>query len=94
MCVLDEPLKHLQVDLRLAHHAFFADLALSRFKLRLDQAGHAAVRRQQARDHRQNQLQRDKRHVDHTKRRCFLKHVRCDVADVGSFHAFDARILP
>ena len=59
MGVFDKVFEHFKVDFGFAHNAFLTDLALARFKLRLDQAGHAAVLGQQAGHHGQHQPQRD-----------------------------------
>ncbi len=81
------------MHLRVPHNAFLANFILARLKLRLDQAYHLRVRRQELIGRAKDFIQRDKGHIDRRElyRLCDIR--RGHIAEVCLFHTDDTRII-
>ena len=82
------------MERRLAHNSTAADIFPLQFKLRFDQRQNHTALGYQLESTRQDQSQRDKRHVDHTKIDKLRNVLAGKKPRIHFFHDHDARIVP
>ena len=84
--------KHVRVDSRIAHNAFFSDPVFPRLKLRLDKTHHLALGLQKRGDRAQNKPEGDEAQVGNGDVHFLGNLLVRDMADVRPLHAHNARI--
>ena len=77
---------------RVADDAVFAYLLAASLELRLDEADAHCVGRRDGLRHREDMMQRDKRHIHAEKLNRLCQHIQRDIADVGALHVDDALV--
>ena len=77
---------------RVADDTVFTHLLAASLELRLDEADAHCVGRRDGLRHREDMMQRDKRHIYAKKLNRLCQHVQRDIADVGALHVDDALV--